>query len=71
MQDQHPDLDHHLAELHQVADELRAARQAFDARRRASSPGHPGTLRTAIGRFFLSIATALLGEPQSTRLAAR
>jgi hypothetical protein len=71
MQDQHPDLDHHLAELHQVASELRAARQAFDARRAADAGAHPGVVRTAVGRLFLSIATALLAEPTSSRLAAR
>jgi hypothetical protein len=65
-----PHLDHHLAELHQVADELRAARQAADTRRRQRRPG-PGTIRMALGRAFLAVAGALLAEPTSTRLAAR
>jgi hypothetical protein len=71
MAEHHPDLDHHLAELHQVADELRAARSAADARRRATHPGRPGPVRTALGRAFLAAASLLLAEPTSTRLAAR
>jgi hypothetical protein len=70
MTEQHPDLDHHLAELYQVADELRAARQAFDAKPRTARAARPGVVRTALGRAFLAVATALLDTP-STRLAAR
>ena len=71
MQDQHPDLDHHLAELHQVASELRAARQVFDAKQTGETARRPGPIRTTLGRAFLSIASALLAETPSSRLAPR
>jgi hypothetical protein len=60
-------LDHRLAELRQVATELRAERQA----KRAHRPGVAGSLRTALGRACLAAATALLAEPGSPRLASR
>jgi hypothetical protein len=60
-------LDHHLAELRQVAVELRAERQANAARRR----GVTAPLRVALGRACLAAATALLAEPGSPRLAPR
>ncbi|HEY2917303.1 MAG TPA: hypothetical protein VGI98_08855 [Candidatus Limnocylindrales bacterium] len=70
MTDQHPNLDHHLAELHQVADELRAARAAAAAERRAGRHA-PGPIRSAIGRAFLAVASALLADQPPRRLAAR
>jgi hypothetical protein len=60
-------LDHHLAELRQVAAELRAERQA----KRTNRPGVAGSLRTALGRACLAAAAALLAEPGSPRLASR
>ena len=65
MTDPNPNLDHHLAELQQVASELRAARHASAARR----GGAVGSVRTVLGRAFLAAATALLAEPGATRLA--
>jgi len=70
MTDQHPNLDHHLAELHQVADELRAAREAAAAERRSRRRA-PGRVRSALGRGFLAIASALLADQPPTRLATR
>ncbi|HEY2887457.1 MAG TPA: hypothetical protein VGJ17_02495 [Candidatus Limnocylindrales bacterium] len=60
-------LEHHLAELRQVAAELRAARQA----RPAQGTGLTASIRTVVGRAFLAAATALLAEPGSTRLVPR
>lgn len=60
-------LDHHLAELRQVAADLRAERQAKSSRR----AGVTGSLRTTLGRAFLAAALALLAEPGSPRLASR
>ena len=71
MSDLHPDLDHHLAELHQVAGELRAARAADAAKRRQGHPSGPGPVRTALGRAFLAVASALLADQSPTRFAAR
>ena len=65
MTDSNLSLDHRLAELHQVAADLRAARQA-DATKR---PRTPGSLRTALGRAFLAAATALLADSGSSPLA--
>ena len=60
-------VDHHLAELQQVAAELRAGREASPARR----GGALSSMRTVLGRAFLAAATALLSEPGAPRLAPR
>ena len=67
MTDSSYNVDHHLAELQQVAAELRAGREARSAR----GTGVIGSLRTALGRAFLAVATALLSEPGTPRLAPR
>lgn len=60
-------VDHHLAELQQVAAELRAGREASPAR----SGGVVSSMRTALGRAFLAAAAALLSEPGTPRLVPR
>jgi len=67
MSDSSLSLDHRLSELQQVAADLRAARRAGHEPR----AGVTGSVRTALGRAFLSVAAALLADPHSTRLAHR
>jgi hypothetical protein len=67
MTDSSFNVDHHLAELQQVAAELRAGRAASPARHGSAV----SSLRTALGRALLAAATALLSEPGTTRLAPR
>jgi hypothetical protein len=58
--------DHRLRELHQVAEELRAARL-----HRVDHPGVVARLRLVVGRGFLAVATALLADPARPGLASR
>ena len=67
MTDSSFNVDHHLAELQQVAAELRAGREANQARR----GGVVSSMRTALGRAFLAAASALLSESGTPRLAPR
>jgi hypothetical protein len=60
-------LNHHLAELQQVAADLRVEKQI----NRPAAKRGPGAARLALGRFFLAIAANLLADGRQTRLAIR
>jgi hypothetical protein len=60
-------VSHRLAELNQVAEDLRHAREM----RRPAGRGGPNRVRVAVGRAFLAVAAALLAEPRPGRLVPR